>query len=308
MIDIDTTFETVYGVKECVQKMLQYGTPLEFYLDAEPKYIGSIENVEDVLSIKSLSRQEMISGQLNENMDIISQAESTHFLWDFKNRTLVYDFDTKERSTHFSIFPKFKEVFITALTMAPNGVVYINSNSNNLTSLLFSIHYFQFLVGSFDLKFKGIENAIRLIESVYGLQRCELYTYGVKDLIDLAPQFKMKSNSNIDPELTVDLERSLKGKKENTRQVLSGLIKTGVVPNTVEPSCIELDVNINSRITYMYILEGVLYVKIDEITEDDTLDSIMNAINIDDDRIVFYTDEFNPLDNDVENNWNNFGG
>ena len=58
----------------------------------------------------------------------------------------------------------------------------------------------------------------------------------------------------------------------------------------------------------MYILEGVLYVKIDEITEDDTLDSIMNAINIDDDRIVFYTDEFNPLDNDVENNWNNFGG
>src|SRR3972149_4564054 len=122
-------------------------------------------------------------------MDIISQAESTHFLWDFKNRTLVYDFDTKERSTHFSIFPKFKEVFITALTMAPNGVV-----------------------------------------------------------------------------------------------------------------------NINSRITYMYILEGVLYVKIDEITEDDTLDSIMNAINIDDDRIVFYTDEFNPLDNDVENNWNNFGG
>src|SRR3989304_1609056 len=285
IVNFDTTFEVVYGIKENISKLLEHGTPLEFYLDAGINQIGIIKNENDVLDIKSLSRVETIRTEVDKNMEEIYKVESEHFIWDFKNKKMVFDFDTKEKSKGFSIFPKFKDIVTQALVISPKGTVYSVSNVNNLTSLLFSVHFLQFLIGSFDYKFLGIENSIRLIESVYGLARCELYVYGNKEL-------KVKHKKPIE-------------------KLLSELIKSGEVPSTSDPIYLDLDVNINSGISKAYILEGVLYIKINEITDDGTLDKIMDDLNINDDRIVFYTDESNPLGetfDDLEDNWNNFGG
>jgi len=312
IVNFDTTFEVVYGIKDNISKLIECGTPLEFYLDAGINQLGIIKNENDVLDIKSLSRVEAISTEVDKNMEEIYKVESEHFIWDFKNKKMVFDFDTKEKSKGFSIFPKFKDIVTQALVISPKGTVYSVSNVNNLTSLLFSVHFLQFLIGSFDYKFLGIENSIRLIESVYGLARCELYVYGNKELIDLAPDIRMKGKSNIDPELCIRLEQELKIKhKKPIEKLLSELIKSGEVPSTSDPIYLDLDVNINSGISKAYILEGVLYIKINEITDDGTLDKIMDDLNINDDRIVFYTDESNPLGetfDDLEDNWNNFGG